>query len=227
MVMQLLAPDILEEARGLSIPVCVTAFVLGLLIWLLGWRGHRFWIVLVTTVCAGILGLYSGALHGTQPILAGILLAVAAGALALAMVRVVAFGAGGVAAILLAKAVAPTWDEPLIAFLIGGLIGLVLFRLWTMVLTSSAGTMLMAYAGLCLAAHFGKVDIVALAQKQTLMLNLICGGIALVGVLVQYLLGRRWAEERRRREYRDGLYAPRYGERSWWDWGQGTYRKAS
>ena len=28
-----------------------------LLLWLFGWRGHRFWIVLATTVSAGIVGL--------------------------------------------------------------------------------------------------------------------------------------------------------------------------
>src|SRR5262245_16255718 len=149
--MQLLAPDILAEAHGLSVTVTGTAFALGLLIWLFGWRGHRFWIVLAVTAAAGVIGLYSDPAYGTRPIFAGLLLAVAAGAMALALVRVVVFAAGGVAGWALVHAVFPAWESPLVCFLVGGLIGILLFRVWTMALTSAAGTMIMAYSGLCLA----------------------------------------------------------------------------
>ena len=83
--MALLAPDILEEARGLSVAVSVSGLVLGLLLWLLGWRGHRFWIVLAATVSAGVAGLSMGPSYGASPELAGLLLAIAAGVLALAL----------------------------------------------------------------------------------------------------------------------------------------------
>src|SRR5947209_6500502 len=89
--MQLLAPDILEDARGISVGVSVTVLAIGLLIWLFGWRGHRFWIVLATTVAAGLLGLHAAPMYKSQPIVAGLLLAVAAGAMALALIRLVAF----------------------------------------------------------------------------------------------------------------------------------------
>jgi hypothetical protein len=225
--MQLLVPDILEEARGLGVGVTATVFVVGLLLWLFGWRGHRFWIVLVATIVAGVVGLASGHLHGAQPILAGILLAVAAGALSLALARVAAFAAGGLAAWLAVRALAPSWEEPLISFLAGGIIGLLLFRLWTIVLTSSAGTMLMAYSGLCLANTFGSLDAVAVARDRTALLNAVCGGVALVGVIAQFLLSRRKRvpdyvrRGLRRRDDRD-----RDRERSWWDWAQGNYRRA-
>src|SRR5207244_6507993 len=107
--MQLLAPDILEQACEISIPVTATAFAIGLLIWLLGWRGHRFWIVLAATVGAGIFGLYSQSIHKTQPVVAGLLLAVAAGALALALVRVVAFASVAVALMIALRAMLPNW----------------------------------------------------------------------------------------------------------------------
>jgi MFS family permease len=229
--MQLLVPDILEDARGLGMAGCATAFVIGFLLWLFGWRGHRFWIVLVATIVAGVIGLASGRLHGAQPIVAGLLLAVAAGALSLALARVAAFGAGGVAAWLAVRALAPTWDEPLISFLVGGLIGLLLFRLWTMVLTSSAGTLLMAYAGLCLANQFGSLDAVAVARERTAFLNALCGGVALLGVVLQFLLSRRQrkpnkAGRNQRRRYADDRDRDRDRERSWWEWAQGTFRQA-
>src|SRR2546421_652405 len=88
--MQLLAPDILEEAGEISVAVTAASFAIGFLLWLLGWRGHRFWIVLAATIGAGVVGLYAAPAHRTHPLLAGLLLAVAAGALALALVRVIA-----------------------------------------------------------------------------------------------------------------------------------------
>src|SRR5215469_16276148 len=80
--MHIVSPDILSEAIGFSPAISGSTFVLGLLLWLLGWRGHRFWIVLIATVAAGIVGLYSGPAHATQPVLAGLLLAVAGGVMA-------------------------------------------------------------------------------------------------------------------------------------------------
>ena len=58
--MHLVAPDILAEGHGLSSALSAAGLVLGLLLWLFGWRAHRFWIVLIATVSAGISGLYSG-----------------------------------------------------------------------------------------------------------------------------------------------------------------------
>jgi len=51
---------------------------------------------------------------------------------------------------------APTWDEPLVSFVAGGLVGLVLFRVWMMALTSILGTLLVGYSSLCLADKLGK-----------------------------------------------------------------------
>ena len=116
--------------------------------------------------------------------------------LALALVRVVAFVAGGAAAVMLAGQFAPGYQEILVVFLVGGAIALLLFRLWTMVLTSAAGTFLMAYSGLCLLKHFGNLDVVALAEAQGPLFNVGCGITAFVGLFVQYMVDRR-----RRYEY--------------------------
>src|SRR5438309_11913513 len=95
--MQLVAPDILADACGLSAGLIVAGLVLGLALWLFGWWCHRFWIVLITTVLAGVYGLYDVPAFRAQPLIGAVLLALAAGLLALAMVRLLTFLAGGMA----------------------------------------------------------------------------------------------------------------------------------
>jgi hypothetical protein len=111
--------------------------------------------------------------------------------LALALVRMVAFVAGGVVAIIMVGQLAPGYQERLVVFLVGGAIALVLFRLWTMVLTSAAGTFLMAYSGLCLLQRFAGLDVVALSGAQAPLLNVACGVGTFVGLIVQYMVDRR------------------------------------
>src|SRR5438034_242014 len=112
--MQLIAPDILQEAQGLSPAVSGTALFVGLVLWLTGWSWHRFWVVLSATAGAGLFGLLSSPYYKVQPLVAGLLLAVAAGVLALTLVRVLAFLTGGLAGWLaVTHALAPsTWDFP-------------------------------------------------------------------------------------------------------------------
>src|SRR4051794_41973609 len=97
--MQLIAPDILAEARGLTGAMTGTICVLGFALWLFGWRWHRFWIVAGITLAAGLIGLNAGrTTNGTQVMAVGILLAGAAGLLALGLAKglgVVAGGGGG------------------------------------------------------------------------------------------------------------------------------------
>jgi hypothetical protein len=218
--MSLLAPDILEEARGLSVALTGVGLFLGLLIWMFGWRGHRFWIVLATTIMAGLFGLTAGPDYGTTPVIAGVLLAVAAGVLALALVRVVAFVAGGVAGFLLFRELLPAWNEPLVSFLAGGLVGLLLFRVWTMVLTSLAGTLLMAYSGLSLADQYGKLNAVDLAENQATLLNGACAAMIVLGVVVQFVLDRTFGRRRGkgRGSRPSGQYIRRLEDnrRPWW-----------
>ena len=76
--MQLVAPDILVDARGMGAAIYISGLVLGLALWLFGWWGHRFWIVLCATVVAGVYGLSSARATGMQPFVAGLLLALAA-----------------------------------------------------------------------------------------------------------------------------------------------------
>jgi hypothetical protein len=187
--MQMVDAEILAAAQGLSPALYAIGLVLGLSLWTFGWKWHRFWTVLAITVAAGVYGLSDAApAMRAQPLVAGLLLALAAGMLALSLARMLAFGAGGFAALLAQEMWAPAWDQPLVCFLIGGILGLLLFRLWLMALTSLGGTLLMAYSGLCLAQLLFRFDAVAWSDNSPKLLNWACGGVALTGVLVQYLL---------------------------------------
>jgi hypothetical protein len=189
--MNLVAPDILAEARGLPPLAPGTALAVGFLLWLWGARGHRFWIALGITLTAGLVGLFQGPSYGMQPLVAGLLLAVAAGALALSLVRVLLFMAGGFAALALMHALAPGWNEPVVSFLAGGLAGILLYRFWITTLTSLVGTLLMAYGGLVLLDGSRSFDAVGWSTKNGALLNWACGATAVMGILIQFLLERR------------------------------------
>jgi MFS family permease len=198
--MQLLAPDLLADVRELSVAVTAAGLGLGLLLWLLGWWGHRFWIVLGATVAGGVAGLTSSPDYGAQPLVAGLLAAVAAGVLALALVRVLAFAAGGLAASVLIHAFAPSWDQPLLTLLVGGLAGVFFFRLGMMALTSTAGTLLVLYCALSLLDRLGTLNAVPWADANAVLLNWLCGSGAILGVLAQFLLERRRLRKKREQE---------------------------
>jgi len=65
--MQLVAPDILEEARLLSPLWSSAGLVVGFWLWSLGGRTHRFWLAMSVTLTAGLLGLTLGKDYGMQP----------------------------------------------------------------------------------------------------------------------------------------------------------------
>ncbi len=137
--MYLLNPDVIAETRGLSPGASGFLLFVGVLLWAFGWRWHRFWIVFAITLGAGILGLGAGHTAGVQILVVGVLCAVAAGMLALELARISAFVSGGVAAWLGATVVAPGAQELWAVFLCGGLIGVVLHKLWTMAAMSLLG----------------------------------------------------------------------------------------
>ncbi len=235
--MHLLANDILEVAKELPIAVTGCTLAIGMLLCVTGWAWHRFWIVLATTVAAGIAGLNIGPTYGMKPLVAGLLLAIAGGQLALALVRVIVFAAVGAAVAILIRTFAPAnWDIPLGWFLAGGLLGLLLFRMWTMVLTSFTGSVLMGYALLCILDRLQRLSALEWAGNKAVWFDGGCAGVALAGVLVQALLERRrlrkqrWQEEQERtiKEEQEILQGPDSAasqRRGWFGLGKG-YRQA-
>jgi hypothetical protein len=224
--MNLVDPDILAEARGLPPVAPGIGLAVGLVLWLFGARSHRFWIALVITMSAGLIGLAHGPSYGMQPLVAGLLLAIAAGALALSLVRVLLFAAGGFAALAVMHAVAPNHDEPLISFIVGGLGGILLYRFWITTLTSLIGTLLIVYSGLCLADRFHALDATAWSAQNAGLLNWGCAGGAVMGLLVQFLLDRRRKRKAKKRKHEDDEEEERRSlhrhkpkpKATWWGW---------
>ena len=183
--MQLIAPDVLAEARGLSTAMLGTLCALGVALWLFGWRWHRFWVVAGITLAAGLIGLNAARPAGVQVIAVGILLAVAAGMMALELAKVVAFVAGGIGAWLAVQWVLPQAQELWAVFLSGGLLGLMLYRVWTMLLTSLMGTLLAGHAALALLEPVLSFDAVAWAGANMAALNGVAVGLVILGILLQ------------------------------------------
>ncbi|MBA4189181.1 MAG: hypothetical protein C0467_14380 [Planctomycetaceae bacterium] len=189
--MHLIAPDILAEARGLTQAMSGTLYVLGVALWLFGWRWHRFWIVAGVTLGAGLCGLHAGRSAGGAQILAvGVLLSVAAGMMALELARIFAFVAGGCTAWLAALWVFPQAQELWAVFLSGGLFGLILYRVWTMLLTSIGGVLLAGHAGLLLLEPLAKFDAVTWVTVNQAAVNGGVIGLAVLGIVLQALMTR-------------------------------------
>lgn len=218
--MRLVVPEIVAEAVGLSVPVLIAFLAVGLALWLFGWRTHRFWLVLVATVLGGLYGLSEAAVFRTQPLVAAILLAITAGVLALAVVRLLAFAVGGIGGLWAMQAFFPAWDQTFVAFIACGLVGLFLFRVSIMALTSLTGSLFMTYAGLCLGNHYGQVPALRWSEDRGDLLTWICGGLAAFGLLLQFVQHRRRLSKKKDKKEEDEP------EDSWFHPVLGLYRKA-
>ena len=211
--MHLVALDILKEAQGLSYLPCSIGILLGLVMSVLGWWGHRFWLVLVATLSAGIFGLWYGPTQGVQPIVAGVLMAIAAGALVLDTLRVVAFVAGALTAYLLGRQLLPGWNEPFLLCFIGGFSGLLLFRYWLMALFSYVGVTLWVHSLLVLLDKFGQIDCVTWSRGHLLMLDVIIGISTAVGFMIQFYFDRK---ARKKKKKSSASPAPESAGTKWW-----------
>ncbi len=232
--MVLVDPEILEAGRQLSLPLSAAGLLIGTLLWLCGAWTHRFWVVLSLTLLAGVYGLLHGPDHGMQPIVAGLILAVAAGTLGLALMRVLAFVTGGWAFYIAARLITPAADEPLLCFIVGGLFSVFLYRLWITTVSSVAGSLLIAYSSLWLIGKVMKVDTVAWAANNTPLWNWGLASFMVLGVMVQFVLQRtfekfrkaraeksKMAEEQRKadEELRRRPPPPPPPPKSWWPFG--------
>lgn len=198
--MTIIASDILADLCGLSLGLLIALLPVGLLLWLLGWWSHRFWIVLATTVTAGVFGLLEAGAWRVQPIVIAVLLAIAAGVLALALVRLITFAAAGLIAVYLVHFIFPMLNQQIVCFLVGGLVGLLLFRWFFMATTSFAGSVLIAYGTLALLHYREIIDAVAWSDDNSLMLTIGCGIATLAGFAFQFFVERRHQRKLRERD---------------------------
>lgn len=202
--MRLVAPELLADLCGLSPGLIGLAAVAGAVLLLMGWWSHRFWVVLIATVSAGVFGLYQAPILNTQPLVASLLLALAAGLLALALIRLFAFVLGGAIGLTVVQLAVPQFEQPLIAFLATGLLGLVLFRWCVTALMSFLGSMLLVHAALIFFNQRGSVDAAAYAEQSAALLTGAVGGMTFVGFIFQL-----WMERRRRQKPEDEKPAKR------------------
>jgi hypothetical protein len=193
--MRLVAPELVADLCGLSPGLLGAAAAIGAALWLLGWWSHRFWVVLIATVGAGVYGLFEAPILKAQPLIASLLLALAAGLLALALIRVFAFVAGGVVGLAAVQAFAPSADQPLIAFLVSGLLGLILFRWCVTGVMSFTGSLVLVYAGLAFLNQRGTLDATTYAENSGPLLSGVVGLMTVIGFALQL-----WQERRRRRD---------------------------
>ncbi len=179
--MQLIQGDILVAGNGLSFGAAGFLVFVGLLLWAVGWRWHRFWVVFGITLAAGLLGLGAGrAAGGHQVMVVGVLLAVSAGMLALELAKVISFATGGVAAWVATQTVFPQVQELWVIFLGGGLLGVVLYKLWTMLTTSLLGVLVSWHGTLLILQEVTKTDLSSWVNAHAVALN---GGVIAVTVL--------------------------------------------
>jgi hypothetical protein len=188
--MHVIALDLLTDMRDLPPAAPAVLACIGSLLWAFGWRGYRFWIVLATTLGAGLFGLRVGNDMGIHPIAAGLLCAVAAGCLALSLVKAAVFGATGLTCWYVMGIAAPQFSSPLLCILGGGLIGLIMFRLCVILLTSAAGTLFLSYGGLLLAERAGKFNSVRWVQEHGQLVDIGFLVTVFFGVVFQYCLER-------------------------------------
>lgn len=196
----IVATDILADLCGLSLGLLIALIPIGVMLSLFGWWSHRFWIVLATTVMAGVIGLLEASTWQAQPIVAAMLLAVAAGVLALSLIRLITFTAGGMVGLLLVQHFFPTWQQHVVCFLISGLLCLLLFRWFFMAFTSFLGATVLAYGTLALMHYHEMLDAVAWSGDNGTFLSVLCGVGTLIGFVFQIYAERRRARRLREEE---------------------------
>lgn len=231
--MQLILPDVLATARGLSAGAAGFIVLVGFLMWAAGWRWHRFWVVFGLTLAAGVVGLGAGsAAGGGQVMVVGVLLAVAAGMLALELSKILAFVTGGAAAWVATQALLPQAQELWAVFLAGGLIGVVLYRLWTMLTTAFLGVLLAWHAGLVLIESLAGGDTAKWAGEHAAALNGAVIAATVIGVLIQAQTTPRpeeAAEEEKERPAKpkaDELVLDEAKKSAWWKLGAARQKAA-
>ncbi|QEL19124.1 hypothetical protein [Limnoglobus roseus] len=183
--MTLISPDVIAELKGLSVGAGGFLLLVGFLLWGFGWRWHRFWVVFGFTAAAGIVGMTSGKAAGGHILVMGLLLAFAGGVLAIELAKLLSFVAGGIGCWLAVQAVIPQAQELWAVFLAGGLFGVLLYRLWTMILMSLLGVLVSWHAAFSLAQSGGSYDAVKWVTEHSAAVNSAVIVVTLLGVLMQ------------------------------------------
>lgn len=195
--MQILSPDVLADVLELPVPALLVLMGFGALLSLTGWRWHRFWLTICVSLISGLVGLRQAQAWGiNQPIVAGVLLAAAAGCLALSLARVGLFLAYGLAAWYAMKRLAPPYAIPAICICVGGIFSVLFYRFCVVLLTSVVGSILFTYAGLAYVQTQNWFPVQIWLNEQNLAAHGALAGLCLVTLLLQLYL---WRQQKKRK----------------------------
>jgi hypothetical protein len=191
--MVLVAPDILSEVLRLSFGAQIIGLALGLGLWLTGWMRRNFWVAFAVTAGFGLYGLQLGRMTGAHPLVTALLLGISAGILAAELSRLLAFVTGGLTVAILLHNFIPNFPEPLLAYLAGGLICVLLYKFWLLAVFGFAGSMLVVHCGMPLVSKFLGVNPLQLAAQKAPLLNVVVLGGAALGMFMQSHFEKRLA----------------------------------
>jgi len=174
--------EVLQVARGMSVAMLGTLLALGLAIWLFGWKWHRFWITCLALATAVAITWKYGNLWTQTPLAVVItVIALAAAVVAVELARLAIFVLGGVTLYHLTCQYLPEFHDTWLAFPLGGLIAMLLYRLGWLIVTSILGTLIMVHAGLLLLESVATFDSMQWSQDNTLIIH--------IGICVWTILG--------------------------------------
>lgn len=190
--MQLLSPDVLADVLELPAAALLVMVGLGLALALTGWRWHRFWLTISVSMISGVVGLRQATAWGIeQPVLAGVLLAAAAGCLALSLARVGLFLAYGLVTWYAMKRMAPPYAIPAICICLGGLFSVLFYRFCVVLLTSVVGSLLLAYGGMAYAQQLNWFPMLNWLKDQPLAAHAGFAGLSGFTLFLQLYFWRR------------------------------------
>ncbi len=214
--MSLISPDVIAELNGLSIGAGGFLVLIGFLLWGFGWRWHRFWVVFGFTATAGIMGMASGQAAGGHILVMGLLLAFAGGILAIELAKIFAFLVGGIVFWFSVQTIFPQGQELWAVFLSGGLFGVLLYRLWTMILFSLLGIVISWHAAFALAMSTGTYDSVKWVSDNTIAVNGAVILTSVLGVLMQVVTSEKPKQEAKPTSDEGGIELLDESESGWW-----------
>ncbi len=194
--MVLVNADVLEAGQGLSVAMLATLTVTGAALWCCGWRWHRLWMRLAAGLIVGsICWRWLTPLVAAPPLVFTAMAALCGAWLGVELVRLGVFVAGGMLTAAGVQHLVPGAHDLWLAFVIGGLVALLLFRWWVMLLTAVGGALLMLHAGLLLTQSLLMVEVIPWIREQSWGWSVAAGVLIVLGLAVQIGLDR-W--ERRR-----------------------------
>lgn len=190
--MQVLSPEVLADVLELPSVALMVLMGLGASLALTGWRWHRFWLTISVSLICGLVGLRQAQAWGIQqPIVAAVLLATAAGCLALSLARVGLFLAYGLATWYAVKRLAPPYAIPAVCICLGGLFSVLFYRLCVVLLTSVVGSTILGYAGMAYAQQQNWYPMKTWLAEQTLAAHGSLATLCLVTLMLQLYFWRR------------------------------------